>query len=204
MNMDNPIIGVVGRAGTGKDTICNIAVSVLHEHGIASRRIAVADPIKEICTQVFGKAFDIDPKAFWGSQEEKNASLEAIPGWTGRKILQHVGTEGFRHIHAEVWSRLMHARALELLEKDQLGAVLVSDIRMLSESELVQHGGGIVVRVLRPSSDAGENQGLQGHATELEQTSIKEDFVINNEGRSLDELEVLVRNLLAELHFIGD
>jgi hypothetical protein len=201
--MENPIIGVVGRAGAGKDTVCNMAVDILLKHGIASRRIAVADPIKEICVQVFGKAFGIDPSAFWGSQEEKNAELEAIPGWTGRKILQHVGTEGFRHIHEEVWSKLMYARSMELLEEEQLDAVLVSDVRMLSESELVQHGGGIVVRILRPSSDTGENQGLQGHATELEQTSIKEDFVINNEGRSLGELEKLVHELLAKLHFVS-
>jgi hypothetical protein len=201
--MDNPIIGVVGRAGVGKDTVCNMAVTILKNHKVGARRIAVADPIKEICEQVFGKAFGVPSSAFWGTQDEKNAELEAIPGWTGRKILQHVGTEGFRHIHDQVWSKLMYARAVELLEKEQLDAVLVSDVRMLTESELVQHGGGIVVRVVRPLTDSTNNQGLRGHATELEQTSIKEDFVINNEGRSLVELEVLVHQLLQQLHFIS-
>jgi len=201
--MDNPIIGVCGRAGAGKDTVCNMAVEILKTHSIPAQRIACADPIKEICEQVFGRAFSVSASAFWGSQEEKNAPLEAVPNWSGRKILQHIGTEGFRHIHPQVWSKYMYGRAVGLLEEDQLDAVFISDIRMLPEAELIQDNGGIIVRVVRPSSDEGENQGLQGHATELEQTSIKEDFVINNEGRSLEELEVLVRHLLHELHFIG-
>jgi len=201
--MNNPIIGVVGRAGAGKDTVCDIAVNLLKTNSVDASKIACADPIKDICVQVFGNAFNVDQSCFWGSQAQKNAPIEAIPGWTGRKILQHLGTEGFRHIHSMVWSNYMYARAEQLLADQQLDAVFISDVRMLSEAELIQRNGGVIVRILRPSSDTKDNQGLQGHATELEQTFIKEDFVINNEGRSLPELEVLVFNLLAELHFLS-
>jgi hypothetical protein len=203
MELDNPIIGVVGRAGAGKDTVCNMAVSLLYERRIDALRIACADPLKEICIHVFGTAFDLPPSCFTGSQVEKNAPLNNVSGWTGRKILQHIGTEGFRYVQPTVWSRLMYARAEKLLAEQQVDAVFVSDIRMPEEAQIIQNNGGIIVRVVRPSNEI-TNQGLPGHSSELQQASIREDFVINNEDRSLDELRVLVRSLLVELHFIGE
>lgn len=199
MHLETPIIGVTGRAGAGKDTVCNMAVDLLQQQNKRARRIACADPLKDICTEVFGRAYNIHSSHFWGSQDQKNEDLEALPGWSGRKILQHVGTAGFRHVHAPVWGLLMHARALHLLHAEQMTAVFVSDIRMHTEADLIHRSEGIIIRVLRPEADDGETQGLKGHITEQEQSSIKEDFVINNEGRPLPLLEGLVERQLIEL-----
>ena len=113
--------------------------------------------------------------------------------------LQFIGTEGFRHIHPEVWSRTMFGRAKRDLQRYKV--VFISDVRFLSEAQIIQDNGGIVVRVKRPESN-DDNQGIQGHASETELLSIKEDYVIDNQDGPLDNLRLLVKDLLCQLDFL--
>lgn len=192
------LIGATGRAGAGKDTVCNMVAKELQRHGVEVQCIACATPLKVVCEKIFGIAFKTHWTAFQGTQEEKNAELPEIPGWTGRKILQHIGTEGFRHIDANVWATYMYQSA-QALFKEGYEVVLVSDIRFLSEARVIQDNGGIILRINRPSCDTKVTQGLQGHASELELASIQADYVINNLDRSLKLLEGLVHDFLQEL-----
>lgn len=193
MEMRVPIIGVTGRASAGKDTVCNYIVRQRR----SAVKIACADPLKEVCQKIFGTAFDVSDKIFYGTQEEKEAPIEAIPGWTGRKILQFIGTEGFRHVHSEVWSRYMIGRALQLIESNTAKLVLVSDIRFTSEEKVIRDAGGIIVRVKRPEADSVEAT----HPSELGVLDIKEDYVIDNQGRELYLLEKLIEEFLCQLNF---
>ena len=199
--MDLPLIGVTGRAGAGKDTTCNMAVDILRaEAQRLGVRIALADPLKEVCHTIFGVAFDLPTSVFEGTQDEKNAPIAAIPGWSGRKIAQHIGTEGFRHIYPDIWSELVYARARKYVTSGY-DAVFVSDVRFLNEAKFIQDKGGLIVRVARPSADVSENQGIAGHASEAETGLIDADFVLDNSG-TLDDLNKKVRNLLCQLHFL--
>ena len=201
MVMSFPLIGVTGRAGAGKDSTCNMAVQLLAENTKYSGvRIALADPLKDACYSIFGVALGLPHHTFDGTQAEKNADIEAIPGWSGRKIAQHIGTEGFRFIYPDIWTDLVYARAKGYLNSG-FTAVFVSDVRFINEAEYIQSKGGIIVRVSRPAADEGENQGIKGHASEAETGLIKADYVLDNSG-TLDDLNDKVRNLLCQLHFL--
>lgn len=76
--------------------------------------------------------------------------------------------------------------------------VVFTDCRFKSEAVAVWAAGGEVWRIKRPETDA-EAQGLKGHASEVEQESIKDSecqAVIQNDG-TLDNLRGLV---VSQLH----
>lgn len=197
MTIKTPIIGLTGRAAAGKDTVANYMVGALLARNQRAMKIACADQLKRICADLFNTAFQVPPEAFYGTQAEKEAPLEAVPGWTGRKILQFVGTECFRAIHPQIWSREMIGRALELVTIRQYKLIVVSDIRFISEATAIQNAGGMVIRIKRPEADAVEAV----HASETELQDIKEDYVIDNQGRELYLLENLVEEFLCQLNF---
>jgi hypothetical protein len=197
MQLHYPVIGFTGRASAGKDTVANYVKKYYARHERIAMKIACADPLKKICTEVFGKAYGVNPISFYGTQAEKEAPLEALPNWTGRRILQYIGTEGFRHIDDEVWPRLMIAEARHMLSNDLADMILVADVRFLSEAEAIKKAGGIVVRVKRPEADAVSS----AHASETQLAEIKEDYVIDNQGRELYLLEKLVEEFLCQLIF---
>jgi hypothetical protein len=75
-----PIIGLVGPAGSGKDTAAEVFFRAGYE------RVAFADPIKGIAVQYFG----------WNGQKDDR----------GRKLLQDIGMAG-RAYDPECWLRHM-------------------------------------------------------------------------------------------------
>jgi len=196
MQLNYPLIGFTGRAGAGKDTVADFSIKYLRSKNKMSSKLACAEPLKQICAQVFGRAYHIPDRHFYGSQAEKETPLEAIPGWTGRRILQYIGTEGFRHVDSEVWPRLMLAEARNRIEVGH-HAVFVSDVRFLSEAQKIQRSGGLVVRIKNPMAD----QTPSAHASETELAEIREDYTIDNQGRELYLLEILVEEFLCQLHF---
>ena len=130
------IIGITGRAGSGKSTVARI---LTEQHGFVE--VALADPLKRICRDVFG----FTDAQLWGPSSERNKSDERWPrhhahagdtlefcdqtqkwvpceccGWrfgeqirlcylTPRFALQQLGTEWGRGMHPDVWVR----RAIE-------------------------------------------------------------------------------------------
>jgi hypothetical protein len=197
MKLQYPIIGITGRASAGKDTVGNYIQAAGLLKGKAVQKIACADQLKDICYHVFNAAFGAPAEAFFGTQEEKEAPIEAIPGWSGRRILQYIGTEGFRHIHDEVWSNAMVGKARHNIDNCGKHLVVVTDVRFLSEAHAIQRAGGLIVRIKRPEADSVVSQ----HASETQLTSIQEDYVIDNQGRELYLLEKLVGEFLCQLNF---
>jgi len=195
-NMTYPIIGITGRAAAGKDTVSDFICAQEKLRGQLVVKIACAGQLKVLCAGVFKNAFNTPSSAFFGTQEDKEAPLEEVPGWTGRKILQFVGTECFRHIHEDIWVRATIGHARDLLVNRGCNMVVVSDVRFISEAEAIKNAGGIIIRVKRPEADAVEAI----HASETQLALIKEDFVLDNQGRALYLLENLVKDFLCQLN----
>lgn len=145
------IVGVTGRAGSGKDTIADWFVC---ERGYT--KVALADPMKEFCRTAFGWSHD----QLWGPSARRS---EPDPRWNGltpRRALQQLGTEWGRAMHPDVWIRLCLDRSCTLNVP-----VVVADIRFQNEVDMIQQAGGVVVAVTRPrvgqdshSSEAGVNR----------------------------------------------
>ena len=195
------IIAMCGRAGSGKDTSARIIQELLEENHLVGKTLAFAGPLKRVCQEIVGSAFSIPPEHFVGSQDEKNSSLEdyGLPDWSGRKILQFIGTEGFRTIHPEVWPRLCIANAKQLLHAGAHG-VIITDCRFLSEEQMVHDAGGVVIRTHR-SKVEDDFQGIQGHQSELEIAKLKTDFELDNNG-TLEELRDQLIDVLDQLDWL--
>ena len=116
--------------------------------------------------------------------------------WTPRTILQFLGTNACRRIDKDVWVRYAMKEARRLLQSVSVGDqtyvrdfIAITDTRFKSEATAIWSVGGEVWRIKRPSLD-GQVVGLKGHASEVEQDSIRDDevqAVIVNDG-TLDDL----------------
>lgn len=195
--MTFPLIGVTGRAHTGKDTVCRMASELVLADGLHPAIIACADPLKEICAKIYSTAFDVNRASFYGTFDDKAKVLwENEQGeWTGRRILQHIGTEGFRYTSNKVWSMYMIGRARKLLSEFSADVVFVSDVRFVQEAKTIQDAGGIILRMYRKSADELPIT----HSSEAECDNIVPDFTIDNEGKDLQSLHARVKDFLCQV-----
>jgi hypothetical protein len=138
------IIGILGEAGSGKDTAAEILV---RDHGFV--KVALADPLKRICKEVF----DFTDDQLWGPSESRNAedkrylrmpagnlgrtimtwnseeTYDTIPSppedifLTPRHALQQLGTEWGRSCHADVWVKYALKVTTKLLSPPPSGMI---------------------------------------------------------------------------------
>jgi hypothetical protein len=141
-------VGIVGRIGAGKTT----AAHALCTH-LGYQRLSFAAPLKEVCWHVYGP-LGVPYSAFYGTQEEK---AEIIPGLgvSGRKLLEHIGTEGFRGVTPDVWARA----ALASMNKGF--RYVIDDVRYPNEAAALKKIG-IVIRLERLDYEAPRT----GHASD--------------------------------------
>lgn len=149
--MAGMLIGICGFAGAGKDTVADALVNA---HGF--NRKSFAYRVKKVCADVFSW---VPREHFFGTQAQKAADLAdyGMPGWTGRRILEEVGTGCFRGIYEPVWLRNLQTEIGALP-----GLYVVPDVRFRNEFDWVRERGGVVWRVTKvgqphPGPDAHES-----------------------------------------------
>lgn len=153
------LIGLAGRARSGKDTSANYLAQTL-----GWDTYAFADPIKDMLTPVFGHHFRS------GNREEPFEWLGKSP----RQLMQTLGTEWGRElIHPHLWILLANER-LKVLRESGSG-LIISDVRFQNEADWIRSEGGIVVEVRRPDLEK-----VQEHKSE--QWEVDADVVIDNDG----------------------
>jgi hypothetical protein len=167
------ILGIAGRARSGKDTV---AARLVERHGYV--RHAFADALKEGCAAVFG----LTREQLYGDDKER-----VDPFWqdTPRRILQLFGTECVRRGYRDdVWIKALERRIAGLPH------VVIPDLRFPNELAAIKAWGGAAVLVVRPG--AGATGGVEGHASESALDHVREwDVVIENSG-TLDQLHQVV------------
>jgi hypothetical protein len=165
------LIGVCGKAGSGKDTLANFLVE---NHCFT--RLAFADALR-------AAALAIDPIVSESDDGEPLRLSEFIRepsdwDWAKREIpeirrlLQVIGTEVGREILGEnVWVDLVDRQI-----KDGKNYV-ITDVRFDNEVDYVRSKGGTIVQIVRlnnPNAIAGT------HASE--QLQVKPDYIVHNDG----------------------
>jgi hypothetical protein len=184
--MSGVIIGVSGKAGSGKDTIAKY----LHdEYGFAT--LAFADPMKAFCAELFDWSYD----QLWGPSELRE-QVDQKWGFSPRKALQLLGTEWGRALDENMWVKIGLEKAKQKI-KDGYPGVVITDCRFKNEIGQVKAAGGSLLRVVR-SSNTGGSSGVAGHASEREQDSIQESefsAVIRNEG-TIEDLHRRIEDFL--------
>lgn len=167
------IVGVTGPSGSGKTTFAH---RLCEEHGFSY--YSFASPLKDLCAREFGwyrDALDYDEAAraigFETSLAYKNAIDPAI-GKTRREVLQHIGTEGFRHVDHDFWVK----KAVLALQM-QTGNVVVGDARFFNEFRAIRCTLQGVLVLMRPPLEGGADTGnYSGHSSEQDWAKTTPDF----------------------------
>lgn len=169
-----PLIGIAGRARSGKDTVANFIVAA-----IGGYRYSFADPIRAMLA-LLGVDMS-DP--YWQARKE-----EPIPalGVSPRRMMQTLGTEwGRQLINPDLWLIMAHQRLL------QSGpGMVISDVRFDNEAAWIRKHGGWIIHVIRPDTKT-----VEAHESENGIEVLAEDVQLFNSG-TLEELQFSVRGLL--------
>lgn len=189
------IIGITGKAQSGKDTACRI-VQLINtvdydcacSEGEGEKYIldnvdnilpmtcmwekhAFADKLKECASIILGV-----PRFMFESGEFKE-SFTSLPlsnkegePMTNREFLQYFGTEVGRSIDKDLWIKaLMYSYG-----RDKESHWIVPDVRFPNEAEAIRNAGGVLWRIERDGSGAGN------HISEKLIDDIKVDLIIEN------------------------
>lgn len=136
------LIALTGLPRSGKDTV---AQHLNWAHGYHKR--AFATPLKQAAAILLGREV-------WEMEGEFGFDREALlPEWgfTTRRFLQYLGTEGLRNFQQDFWIRRM------LQSLTGLSRVVITDCRFQNEVDLVHELGGTVVQILRPGLVASDH-----------------------------------------------
>lgn len=163
------LIGITGRAGSGKDT----AGLFLARH-FALCRAAFADPLKAMLLAMGLCEDDLHGPA----KEQPLPDLGVSP----RRLMQTLGTEWGRDlIDPDLWVKLFRwgmARSwpvLRAINPDVAGYVL-TDVRFANEADFIRRGGHLV-HLTRQAAPA-----VAAHSSEAGLEIQPSDFVIANDG----------------------
>ena len=208
------IIGIVGFAGSGKDTIADYLQNI-HQF----RRESFAHTLKDAVAAVFGWDRDM----LEGRTRESREWREQVDSWwterlsmpvTPRLVLQVWGTEVARKsYHDDIW-----IASLENKLRKTHDDVVISDCRFPNEIRAIKVAGGIVIRVVRGPEPVWYelartvNQGPTRntawrlsknelekhniHASETAWIGTEFDAVIDNNEDGMDTLFRQVKNLV--------
>ena len=169
-----PLIGIAGRARSGKDTVANFIIAA-----IGGYRYSFADPIRAMLVPL---GVDMnDP--YWQARKE-----DVIPalGVSPRRMMQTLGTEwGRQLINPDLWIIMAHQRLLQ-----NGPGMVIPDVRFENEAAWIRKHGGWIIHVIRPEAKA-----VEAHASEDGIEILDADAQLFNSG-TLEELQLSVRKLL--------
>lgn len=158
------IIGLTGKARSGKDTVAeHLAVSHGFHHYWFSK------PMKEAAAIIFGWG---DEHLYGDLKEETDPRYGVSP----RVVLQTLGTEWGRNaINSDLW--ILRAQK----EMEQHDCIVVSDCRFDNEAVAIINAGGIVIEVSREGAEQ-----VAAHSSERGISSHLISFHLENNGTLTD------------------
>jgi hypothetical protein len=163
------LIGLHGKAGSGKDTIYQIIKEEFEGPGVRVLRDAFADRLKLSAFRCFKPDATLEEAYEFFEVIKNHGSIVAydmhddpIAEVTGREFSQYYGTEGHRNVLGEdVWVDAV----LPSWQDDDYGRedgitrndiLVITDVRFPNEAERILDCGGAVWHVYRPSSEVGD------------------------------------------------
>lgn len=186
---DPLIIGLIGRAGAGKDTAADYLCT---EHGF--ERYAFAQPLKTMLEALFTEV-GIDHARLFEPRLKELPILE-LGGLSPREMMQSLGTEWGRSLRGDFWLRCadlclgLHSAPDAAPVHDR---IVVTDVRFPNERAWLTAKAGVAVRIQRDAAPPVRN-----HASEQHADTLAAQYEIDN-NHSLAalhfELDCLVENL---------
>lgn len=180
------LIGLVGRAGSGKDTVGQLILQRVTATVVTS----FAEPMKVFCKEVF----DFTHEQLYGPSELRNAPDKRYPRGDGtflspREALQTLGTEWGRKCFPDVWVNLAARNARRMLDRGT--NVVFTDVRFLNEALTIRALNGKLWRIRRPEADAVASQ----HQSERELDSEAMKALVTHEIFNTGSMEKLYQEV---------
>lgn len=190
------LIGLIGNAGHGKDTIGDY---LNEKYGFLTYAFAL--PLKKAIMSVFHLT----------REQMYDPVLKEVPdcfwGVTPRKLMQFIGTDLLRNqmgevipdLGKEIWLKSFQKwREAQRMADGTLPPIVVTDIRFPNEAEFIKSLGGEIWKVDR-TGNMGETAppaSSYSHASEIELQTISTDhLVILNDG-TIDDLYLKVDTVI--------
>lgn len=186
---DRPLlIGLIGRAGAGKDT-----VAAYLEREYAFERLGLADPILHMVLTLMD---DAGQSMAYAVERPLKEQPMPIIGKSYRHLAQTLGTQwGREYIDPDVWVRIAEQRTRQCMDAGL--SVAIADIRFPNEAQWVLRQGGHLVRVLRNAEPAMPEHTAQ-HVSEALWAALPAQHELHNHG-SIATLEDQVDRLMHTL-----
>jgi len=188
------IIGISGKARSGKDTFAKMLARVLQKKtGKTYVLMAYANELKN----KIQKDFDMSYEQLWGDEKEVYDQRYLKPGkwsnnpkvcWTPREVMQAYG-QFFREIDYDFWVKYL----FRVIEEKNYDNVIITDARHINEVDAVVDRGGYHIRVEREDKDSVHNE---QHISETAlDNGHRIDFNVINNG-TLKELEAAAEDVV--------
>jgi hypothetical protein len=165
------LIGICGKAGSGKDTIGDYLVE---KHGY--EKIALAAPIKRLVQDIF-----VLTDEELNDREIREQPMPDWDNWSVRRLLQFIGTEMFRkNLFEDIWVRSLCKKVCVNKDKNHV----VTDVRFPNELNHLKDNMDdfLSIKVIRDGCDG--SVGIQGH--ESEKYDLDADHIVENNGSYAD------------------
>jgi hypothetical protein len=163
------LIGLVGGAGVGKDTVRRVL-----EENFDFEGLAFADPLRSMLCQLLDTVHE--HRAHLADRDLKEQTIDAL-GVSARELMQTLGDWG-RARHPDWWVNIL-AQRVRHLHQAGVYRVVVSDVRFANEAEWIRGQGGEIWMIERPGL-----QPVRQHVSECVQFRI--DQVLRNDGTLAD------------------
>lgn len=188
MNRDSIIIGLTGRAHTGKDTAAD---HLVRDYGFG--RAAFADTLRTMLEAMLEDA-GADYAHLYEPQL-KAAPIPQLGGVSARELMQTLGTEwGRTHHGADWWVNLLQRR-LGLHEGGTPvhDRIVITDLRFDNEAAFIHRLGGRIIKLHREQAPS-----VRAHASEAHIDALPCDVDLVNNGPTLLGLFTLLDGTMAD------
>lgn len=171
------VIGIAGRAKSGKDTVADFLKEYCH-----FKSTAFAEPIRAGMRAILG----LEDKHF--QHPDKEVVLEQF-GKSPREMMQTLGTQWGREcVNKDLW--LILAGSKIKAHQDAGYNVAVTDVRFANEADYIRRQGGTIWHISRDVAGTPHT-----HESEAGISFVEGDSAIDNNG-TLDYLYHQIRKLL--------
>ncbi|QPX62356.1 deoxynucleoside monophosphate kinase [Arthrobacter phage Tbone] len=194
-----PLIGLIGKKRTGKDTFAD---KLVRDHGYT--RVALADPLREaaLALDPIMGTFPLNVEGIVRTREWRLSDVIEELGWEKakdyipevRRTLQRLGTESIRSLDDQFWIRTAFQRIDALRAEGK--PVVVTDVRYPNEADAISDATGYLVRIVRDLPDDGD-----AHASEKAMDGYREHLRVPN-NTTIEDFEYLAGSLAHDLRFI--
>lgn len=187
MSADIILIGLTGRAGSGKDTAAN---HLCNQYGFV--RASFAEPLKAMLEAMLEHA-GLDH--IWLHEPAfKNHPISGL-GVSGRQLMQTLGTEwGREMVDTDLWVNLLDRHLGISAGHAVHDRIVITDVRMPNEAAWVKAHGGQLLRLVRDHATP-----VRAHESESYADTLPADCAIYNSGSGFLGLHSMLDGHMASL-----